>query len=328
MSVTAGNQLIFRKFIAQYEMMVFKTRSVIYFFSGLLLGVSIVAAIASRKIDDSATPLETNKEGRPQYQWFAPELPSSFDFCGEQVPLDKWEVKERFERELLSNYYQHGAQLYILKLAGRYMPEIESRLKANGVPDDLKYVCVAESSLQQNALSGVGAASFWQFMKDTGPSYGLEINDEVDERFNVTKATDAACKYFMQAHEKFGTWTAAAASYNCGQGGYSKQSEFQGAINYYDLIFPDETNRYVFRILALKYLLTNPQKAGNILEKSEDYKPLASRTIQVDKTIEDLAVWAKANSASYKMLKIYNPWLRGHKLTVKPGKKYDIKLPA
>ena len=255
-------------------------------------------------------------------------MPTAMDFSGEQVPLDKWEVKERLEREVLVNYYLHGSQLYILKLAGRYMPIIEQRLKANGVPDDFKYVCVAESSLQQNALSGVGAASFWQFMKDTGPTYGLEINDEVDERFNAEKATDAACKYFIQAHEKFGTWTAAAAAYNCGQGGYAKQVEFQGASNYYDLIFPDETNRYVFRILALKYLMSNPKKMGNILEQSEEYKPLKSRTVEVDKTIENLADWAKSNNTSYKMLKIYNPWLRAHKLTVKAGKKYQVLLPA
>jgi hypothetical protein len=207
------------------------------------------------------------------------------------------------------------------------MPAIEERLKANGVPDDFKYVCVAESSLQQNALSGVGAASFWQFMKDTGPSFGLEVNEEVDERFNITKATDAACKYFLQAKEKFGSWTAAAASYNCGQNGYAKQAEFQGSNNYYDMIFPDETNRYVFRILALKYLLTNPQKAGNILDATEEYKPLKSRSIEVDATIPDLSVWAREKNSSYKMLKIYNPWLRAHKLTVKPGKRYTILLP-
>ncbi len=300
----------------------------VYFFSGLAIGVAIVAGIASGRIDTTTPAVDVNKEGKPLYKYYAPDMPTSLDFSGEQVPLDKWEVKERLERELLSNYYLHGSQLYILKLAGRYMPLIEERLKANGVPDDFKYVCVAESSLQQNALSGVGAASFWQFMKDTGPTYGLEISEEVDERFNASKATDAACKYFLQAHDKFGTWTAAAASYNCGQGGYSKQAEFQGSNNYYDLIFPDETNRYVFRILALKYLLSNPHKMGNILTSGEEYKPLKSRAVEVDKTIEDLADWAKSNNTSYKMLKIYNPWLRAHKLTVKGGKKYKVLLPA
>ncbi|NDC42256.1 MAG: lytic transglycosylase domain-containing protein [Chitinophagia bacterium] len=212
-------------------------------------------------------------------------------------------------------------------MTGRYFPVIEERLKANGIPEDMKYVCVAESSLQQNALSGVGAASFWQFMKDTGPNYGLEINEEVDERFNVAKATDAACKYFKQAYDKFGSWTAAAASYNCGMSAYSKQVAFQGGQQYYDLIFPEETNRYVFRILAMKYLLSDPKRAGNIIEKNELFKPLTGRSIAVTTTIPDLAIWAREHNSSYKMLKIYNPWLRAHQLTVKAGKEYVIVLP-
>jgi hypothetical protein len=266
-------------------------------------------------------------EGRPHYKWYAPHVPSSIDFCGEAVPLDRWEVREKLDRELLVNTYLHGSQLYILKLAGRYFPIIEERLKANGVPPDLKYVCVAESALQQNAWSSVGAASFWQFMKDTGPRYGLEINDEVDERFNVVKATDAACQYFKEAYSKFGSWTAAAASYNCGMAGFAKQAEFQQSNNYYDLIFPEETNRYVFRIVALKHLLSNAKKYGMMIEEGDEYKPLKTRTVMVDKSITNLTEFAVANGTSYKMLKIYNPWLRDRKLTVKPGKTYEIQLP-
>ena len=298
-----------------------------WLFSGILIGVTVVTGIALKKVENPGSAVDVTREGKPQYKWYAPELPSTLEFAGENVPLDRWEVRERLDREVLSNFYQHGSQLYILKLAGRYLPIIESRLKANGVPDDFKYVCIAESSLQQNALSGVGAASFWQFMKDTGPRYGLEITDEVDERFNAEKATDAACKYFKDSYAKFGTWTAAAASYNCGQAGFGSQADFQQVNNYYDMIFPDETNRYVFRILALKYLTENAKKLGNIIEPSEEYKPLKSRVVTVDQTIPDLAVWAKANNTSYKYLKIYNPWLRAHKLTVKAGKKYDIALP-
>ena len=304
-----------------------KTRSVIIFLSGLLIGIIVVTCISLKKIEPGSAAVEMSPDGRPQYKWYAPTLPSAIDFAGEPVPLDKWEVKEKFDRELLVNAYLHGSQLYILKLAGRYFPAIEERLKANGVPDDFKYVCIAESSLQQNALSGVGAASFWQFMKDTGPNYGLEINDEVDERFNVLKATDAACKYFTTAHEKFGTWTAAAASYNCGMSGYANQSDFQQATNYYDLIFPDETNRYVYRIIALKYILSHPREFGLELSSSEEYRPLKSRIVEVDKTIDNLTEFAKANNSTYKMLKIYNPWLRAHKLTVKNGKKYEIAFP-
>lgn len=304
-----------------------KARLLITLCTGAVAGAMLVIGLASKKIDANVTAVEVSNEGRPHYKWYAPMVPSSLDFCGEKVPLDRWEVKERLDRELLVNSYLHGSQLYVIKLSGRYFPIIEERLKANGLPDDMKYLCVAESSLQQNAMSGVGAASFWQFMKDTGPAYGLEINDEVDERFHVVKATDAACKYLKAAYDKFGTWTAAAASYNCGQAGYLKQVDFQGPNNYYDLIFPEETNRYVFRILALKHILSNPQTYGLYLEPGEEYKPLKGRTILVDKSIPNLADFAKENNVSYKMLKIYNPWLRAQKLTVKPGKTYEIVLP-
>ena len=305
-----------------------RTRSIVYFLAGLSIGIVVVTGVALKKIDPSTTAVEVSAEGRPQYQWHIPQVPSAMDFCGEPVPLDKWEVKEKLGRELLVNAYLHGSQLYISQLTGRYFPIIEERLKANGVPDDFKYLCVAESALQQNALSNAGAASFWQFMKDTGPGYNLEINDEVDERFNVVKATDAACKYFKDANVKFGSWTGAAASYNCGQAGYAKQAEFQQATNYYDLIFPDETNRYIYRVLALKQILTHPKTYGMYVEPSEEYKPLKSRSVTVDKTIPDLTDFAKENGSTYKMLKIYNPWLRAHKLTVKPGKKYEILFPA
>ena len=305
-----------------------RTRSFFLFLSGIAAGALLVVAVASNRIDSAAVTTEVSKnEARPQYRWFAPDLPPSLNFCSENVPLDRWEVRERLERELIVNSYQHGSMIYILMLAGRYFPIIEEHLKANGVPDDMKYVCVAESSLQQNALSGVGAASFWQFMKDTGPRYGLEINDEVDERFNAAKATDAACGFFKEAYGKFGSWTSAAASYNCGQAGFSKQAEFQESNNYYDLIFPDETNRYVFRILALKYIVSNAKNFVLFPLISDDFKPLKSKTVTVTQTIENLNDFAKANNTSYKLLKIYNPWLRAHKLTVKPGKHYDIALP-
>jgi len=307
--------------------MKFQPRPIIYLISGIAIGAVLVTGLASKKIDPETTAVEISAEGRPQYRWYAPHLPSSLSFCGEEVPLDRWEVREKLDREVLVNTYLHGSQLYILKLAGRYFPIIEERLRANGMPEDLKYVCVAESALQTNAWSSVGAASFWQFMKDTGPRYGLEINDEVDERFNVVKATDAACQYFKEAHAKFGSWTAAAASYNCGMAGFTKQAEFQQTNNYYDLIFPEETNRYVFRIVALKHLLSNAHKFGMIIEPSDEYKPLRYRAVTVDKTIPNLAEFALANGTNYKMLKIYNPWLRDHKLTVRAGKTYEIQLP-
>jgi membrane-bound lytic murein transglycosylase D len=304
-----------------------RTKHIVYFLAGLLAGVILITGIALKKIDANATAVEVSQDGRPQYRWYAPLLPSEIDFCGEVTPLDRWDVREKLDREMLVNAYLHGSMMYILKLSGRYFPVIEERLRANGVPDDFKYVCIAESALQQNALSGVGAASFWQFMKDTGPGYGLEINDEVDERFNVVKSTNAACQYFKDARAKFGSWTAAAASYNCGQAGFSNQAEFQGSNNYYDLIFPDETNRYVYRILALKFLLSHAKSFGFMIEGGDQYQPLKSKTVVVAQTIPNLADFARENHTTYKMLKIYNPWLRAHKLTVRAGKSYQIELP-
>lgn len=297
------------------------------FASGLALGVGAVVLIGLRKAEPAGGSVSVAADGRPQYRWYVPQMPASMDFAGETVPLDRWDVREKMDRELLVNSYLHGSLLYILKLSGRYFPAIEDRLKANGVPEDFKYVCVAESALQQNAMSNVGAASFWQFMKDTGPAYGLEINDEVDERFHVVKATDAACKYFKTAFGKFGTWTAAAASYNCGMAGFQNQSDFQQATNYYDLIFPDETNRYVYRILALKYLVTHARALGYMVDDGEQYPPMKGRIVQVDQTVANLNDFARENGTTYKMLKIYNPWLRAHKLTVKSGKHYEILLP-
>jgi len=305
-----------------------KLRLTLYFTSGLLLGALLITVIASRKVDSTTTPVEIAPDGRPQYKWYAPQLPAKLDFCGEGVPLDRWDIREKLDREMLVNAYLHGSQLLVLKQAGRFFPIIEERLRENGVPDDFKYVCIAESSLQQNALSNVGAASFWQFMKDTGPAYGLEINEEVDERFNVSKATDAACKYFKAAYGKFGSWTASAASYNCGQAGFQNQVDFQESKNYYDMIFPDETNRYVFRILALKYIISHPAIFGLMIGPDDQYQPLKSRTVTVEKTVDNLNDFAKANGTTYKMLKIYNPWLRAHKLTVRNGKRYEIALPA
>ena len=293
--------------------------------AGLACGAALAAGFAFAYPDNNnAVVVQTS--GRLVYKWYTPEIPKTASFAGETVPLDRWEVRERFDRELLVNYYLHGSLLYILKLSSRYFPLIESRLKANGVPDDFKYLCVAESSLQ-HLTSSAGAQSFWQFLGSTAPQYGLEVNGEVDERYNVSKATDAACKYFQQAYAKFGTWTAAAASYNCGMGGYNAQVTYQGSPNYYDLLLPEETNRYVFRILALKQLIANAPAYGYIIQPQDAYQPYKTKHIAVTETIPDLAAWARANGTTYKYVKLLNPWLRGRSLTIKNGKAYDIEVP-
>jgi hypothetical protein len=253
--------------------------------------------------------------------------PDTLSFADEAVPLERWDVKERFDRELLFNGYNRANVLFLLKLANRYFPQISERLKANGVPDDFKYVCVAESNLLSGARSGVGATGFWQFMSGTAPGYGLKITSEVDERYDLAKSTDAAAAYLKSAYKKFGSWTAAAASYNMGQGGFNGQASYQGTENYYDLMLPEETNRYLFRILAFKYLLENAEALGYEVKAGELYAEVPSRTVTVTASIPNLAQFAKANGTTYKMLRQLNPWIRGRSLSVK-GSPYEIKLPA
>lgn len=261
------------------------------------------------------------------YQWYAPELPGKMDFAGEPVPLDKWDVKERLDRELLFNYYWQNNVLFVLKMSNRYFPVIEERLRANGVPEDFKYLCIAESNLLANATSRVGAVGFWQFMDDTAPAYNLEVNKQVDQRRDVIASTDAACKYLKAAYNKFGSWTAAAASYNCGQGGFATQANLQKTKHYYDLLLPEETNRYIFRILAFKHLVENANDLGFILDDDDLYHSVKTRKINVNTPVNDLVQFAIANGTNYKTLKLLNPWLRSNSLPVKAGRSYEILVP-
>jgi membrane-bound lytic murein transglycosylase D len=267
-------------------------------------------------------------KGGPVNEWRAPLLPQQLSFAGEEVPLKRWDVKERLDRELLINSYSQANILYLLKLSNRYFPVISERLKANGVPDDFKYLCIAESNLQGGAVSRSGAVGFWQFMNYTAPGFGLETTSLVDERMDIQKSTDAAAKYLKQAYAKFGSWTAAAASYNCGQGGYNGQATFQRTMNYYDLQLPEETNRYIFRILAFKHILENADELGFKMSDDEKYNEIPSRTVTVSSSIPNLADFAIQNGTTYKILRLLNPWLKGRSLTVSGGKSYVIKLPA
>jgi hypothetical protein len=303
-----------------------KQNAIRIFGLGALVGASFLAGFAFTGKDHD-TPVEVKQDGRLQYKWYPPELPKSMEFAGERVPLNHWDVKERLDREMIVNYYRHAHTLEVLKLANRIFPAIEERLKANGIPEDFKYLCVAESSLR-NPTSKAGAVGYWQFMEATAKHYGLEVDNEVDERYDLVKSTDAACSYLKDAYEKFGNWTAAAASYNCGMGGYSSRSDFQMSKNYYDLWLPGETNRYVFRILALKTILENPKEYGFYIPGSEVYKPVMTWKKTVTESIPDLAAFAIENGTNYKILRILNPWLRSRSLTISKGNSYVIKFPA
>lgn len=253
-------------------------------------------------------------------------FPTSIDFAGEEAPLQISDVRERLDRELLVNANLDASTQLIIKRANRAFPIIEPILKKNNIPDDFKYLAVIESSLM-NAVSPAGARGIWQFMPETARESGMEVNDIVDERYHLEKATEAACQYLLNAKEKFGSWTLAAASYNIGMNGVNKQIEMQKVSNYYDLLLNDETSRYVFRILALKEIMRNPEKFGFKVNLDELYVNLPSKKIVVDSTINDLAAFAKSQGINYKILKIHNPWLRDKKLMNVSKKKYEIEIP-
>lgn len=273
-----------------------------------------------------AKPASLSKAAYPE--WRAPAIPQQLSFAGEAVPLERWDIQESFEKELLLNTYSPANILLLLKRSGRYFPVISERLKANGVPDDFKYLCIAESNLHGIAVSRAGAVGYWQFMNGTAPGYGLQTGSYVDERMDIEKSTDAACKYLKTAYKRFGSWTAAAASYNCGMGGYNKQATFQRTDNYYDLLLPEETNRYIFRILAFKHILENAEALGFRLAEDERYDEVPHRTVTVTSSIGNLAAFAIQHGTTYKILRLMNPWIRGHSLPVRSGESYQIKLPA
>lgn len=255
------------------------------------------------------------------------KIPDELFFAGERIPLENFDVSERLDRELLVNKFWRSSTFLIIKRANRYFPTIERILAKNNVPDDLKYIAVIESNLS-NVVSPAGATGFWQIIKSTGLSYGLEIDDEIDERYHLEKSTEAACKYLIEAKQKFGSWINAAASYNMGMAGLNKQMEKQKSDNYFNLVLNDETTRYVFRFLALKLIMENPENYGYKIEKEDLYSFLDYYTINVDTSISHLADFAFSKDCDYKTLKIFNPWLRDNYLSNPKGKNYIIKLPV
>lgn len=255
------------------------------------------------------------------------DYPKQMDFAGEVVPYQIVDVQERLDREMVTNMNYHTNTTLVLKRANKVFPIIEPILKKNGVPDDFKYLAVIESSLV-NAVSPAGARGVWQFMPATAKEKGLEVNDFVDERYHLEKSTQAACEYLLEAKAKFGNWTSAAASYNGGMGGVSRRLEEQQVESFYDLLLPEETSRYVFRILALKEIMKNPSKYGFDIPQEMLYKDFPTKTIEIDSTINDLASFAKTQGINYKLLKYYNPWLRDNKLINKSRKVYQIEIPT
>ncbi len=255
-------------------------------------------------------------------------LNKDFEFCSEKLPMDNFDVMQRFDAELLRNVYYHSATILSIKRANAYFPIIEPILKAEGMPDDLKYLAVAESNLS-NAISSVGASGVWQFMKGAAGEYNLEVNNEVDERYHLEKATVAACAYLRQQKNRLGSWMLAAAAYNGGPGRIGGEMSKQQAKTFFDLnLAADETMRYPFRIIAIKEVMENPEAYEYIIKKEHLYQPMTDyKTVQVSGPVASWADFAAEHKTSYRMLKVYNPWLVDSKLTNKAGKTYEIRLP-
>jgi hypothetical protein len=274
------------------------------------------------KTEDENYQLKFNQD----YRVYSLNIPANLAFCGEQVPVYDQDVRERLDRELLVNTYWQSNSLLYHKRASKWFPVIEPILKENGVPDDFKYLCLVESGLM-NVVSPAGATGFWQILKKTGQEYGLEVNNGVDERYNVKLSTHAAAHYLKDAYAIYKNWTLAAASYNMGMGGVNKQLKRQKVDTYYDLLLNNETSRYVFRIIAAKEILENPTKYGFHYREKDLYEPPQTYSVVVDTTISNLAAFADKNNVNYKILKIFNPWMRQSYLPNKSGRKYKVLFP-
>lgn len=256
-----------------------------------------------------------------------PEVPLEISFCGEKIDLSRLDMYERFDRELTSFTYTHSSTLLLFKRANRYFPLIEPILIANNIPVDFKYLCAIESMLDPRAVSPAKAAGLWQLMPTTGRQYGLEVNSSIDERYHIEKSTEAACKYFRDAYEKFGSWTTVAASYNAGMARISNELSAQNEDKAFDLWLVEETSRYVFRMMALKQIMSHPYKYGFVIKSNQLYKPVETFDVEVDTTINDLASFAGKNGITYAQLKEFNCWMRDRSLPNKSGKRYTIKIP-
>ena len=302
----------------------------------LLLPVVLIIVLVGifRFFEASTYPEDTNKTGDLQQDkrerdfFTSVPIPDHLLFAGEKVPLEYFDVHESLDRELLVNSYFHSQTLRFLKMAPRYFEMIEPILRADTVPLDFKYLALAESGFDARAVSPSGAVGFWQFMKGTATDYGLEVNDEVDERYHIELSTHAACRYLKDSYKKYGSWTLVAASYNAGRRFVDRQMTRQNEKDYYDLLVGEETGRYVFRILALKLVMENPESYGFKVTEKEKYPRWKTSKIDVNTPVPDFAALAQQHGTNYKIFKMLNPWLRENYLTNAKGKTYTFKLPV
>ena len=297
-------------------------QKIVRFFS--IIFITLLSITFFNAVYISDVPSEKNTAD--SYTIKALKIPDELTFAGEKVPTELYDIKERMDRELLVNTYWQSNGLLLIKRAHKYFPIIEPMLKKYGIPDDFKYLAVAESGLENNS-SSAGAAGFWHFLKSSAKEYGLEVNQNVDERYNLEKATKVAADYLKKSKKRFGTWTLAAAAYNAGNARIARNLKKQQVTDYYDLLLNSETSRYVLRIVALKEVLSYPKKYGFEFEKEDLYTSPATRTVRVDTVITNIASFAKGFNTNYKELKLHNAWLRENKLNNKSRKLYKITIP-
>jgi len=295
----------------------------LYALCGMIV-LAFLLNILSFSSDKSTDSYE--KFFKENYHVFGMSLPKDLNFAGEKVPLNDFMIAESMDRELTSNVYFQSQTVMLIKRANRWFPIIEPILKRNGVPDDIKYIPLIESNLT-NAVSPRGATGFWQFMEPSGKNYGLEITEEVDERYSVEKSTQAACDYFKDGYSKYNSWCMALAGYNYGFGAVAEQVKKQNTTNYFELLLPEETTRYVFRILALKEIVSNPKKYGFHIRKKDLYPPVKTQVVILDSSVTDFVSYARTFDLNYKTFKYFNPWLRQTYLTNTLKKKYQVLLP-
>lgn len=300
------------------------------FFSFLSIAILMLFFINAIHKTDVKTDLDPDPNTHENYKVKALKLPENLNFAGERVPIERTNIRERMDRELLVNTYWQSNGLLLIKRANKYFPVLEPLLKKYGLPDDFKFLAVAESGLLVDNPSSARASGLWHFLPSTAKEkiYNLEVNKNVDERYHIEKSTKAAAMYLRNSKIKFGSWTLAAAAYNAGNGRISERLNTQQVDDYYDALLPDETERYVFRILALKEVLTHPKKYGFVFDKEDLYTLSETKTVQVDTAITNIASFAKKFGITYKKLKLYNPWLRENKLNNKSRKLYEIKIPV
>jgi hypothetical protein len=301
-----------------------KTILTVFVLAGTII---IILSIAQSFKSFDSRQAEVHQASDTIYYIKSYKLPENVTFADEKMPLDNFDTRESLEREILTSAYRHSSTILIIMRAHRYLPVIEKILKRNNIPDDFKYLAAAESEYS-NMVSPAGATGFWQIMPETGREKGMEINNVVDERYDVEKSTQFACDYFRKSFEKYGNWTLAAASYNGGRGAVDEQIDIQNQNNYYDLLLSEETARYIFRAVAYKLVITNPEYYGFKIAREDLFPEFKFYEVKVDTIVTDFSKFAEKFGTNYKMLKLLNPWLRKPYLTPKSNKQYLIKIPS